>query len=101
MPVPCAVHEYFIQPLEGLYQVVLEGGEGGADGRAPEAVGYQAEMSQTALDSGLQDERGAAVPQRRAILGYQVCKLLANLPERERFGHYNARGELQDTVIES
>lgn len=99
MPVPCAVHEYFIQPLEGLHQVVLEGGEGGADGRAPEAVGDEAEMSQAALDSGLQDERGAAVPQRRAILGYQVCKLLANLPGRAKFGHYDAHRELQDTVL--
>lgn len=101
MPVPCAVHEYFIQPLEGLHQVVLEGGEGGTDGRAPEAVGDEAEMSQTALHSGLQDQRGPAVPQRRAVLGYQVCKLLANLPERGSFGHRNARGELQDTVVES
>ena len=84
MPVPCAVHEHFIQPLEGLHQVVLEGGERCADGRAPEAVGYQAEVSQAALDPGLQDEGGAAVPQRRAVLGYQVCKLFTDLPGRKR-----------------
>lgn len=53
MPVPCAVHEHFIQPLKGLYQVVLEGRERCTDGWAPKAVGYQAEMSQTALDTRL------------------------------------------------
>lgn len=86
VPIACAVQEHFIQPLEGLHQVVLEGGEGSTDGRAPKAVGDQAEMSQTALDTGLEDERGAAVPQWWAILGYQVCKLFTNLPERERVG---------------
>lgn len=64
MPVPCAADEHFIQPFEGLHQVVLEGRECCADGRAAEAVGDEAEMSQTALHSRLQDQRGAAVPQR-------------------------------------
>lgn len=53
VPVPRAVHEHFIQPLEGLHQVVLEGCERRTDGRTPKTVGYQAEMSQTALDTRL------------------------------------------------
>lgn len=90
MPVPCAVHEYFIQPLEGLHQVVLEGGEGGADGRAPEAVGDEAEVSQAALNARFQNWGGPAVSDGRPVLGQEICKFFTKLPagkrERQREG---------------
>lgn len=56
MPVPCAADEHFIQPFEGFHQVVLEGCQCCTDGWASEAVGDEAEMSQTALHARLQDQ---------------------------------------------
>lgn len=45
------VHIRFVCYFERFVQVVLDGGHGSADGRAPKAMGDQAEVSQAALDA--------------------------------------------------
>lgn len=74
-----------VQQFDGLQQVALEGGEGGADGRGAETVSEQAEVGQAALNAGLQAGGGPSCTQRRPVLGHQVNKLLADLPVGEAF----------------
>lgn len=73
-----------VQHFDGLHQVALEGGEGSADSRGTEAVGEQTKVGEVALDPGLQTGVGTTRPQRRAVLGHQVYKLLADLPEEKK-----------------
>lgn len=71
----------FVQQFEGLQQVALESAEGSADGRCAEAMGEQAEVGQAALNPGLQARCGPTRTQRRPVLGHEVNKLFADLPE--------------------
>lgn len=72
-----------VQHFDRLHQVALEGGERSADGGGPEAVGEEAEVGEASLDARLQAEGGPAASQWRAVLGHEIHKLLADLPERE------------------
>lgn len=74
----------FVQHFDGLQQVALEGAECGADGWRAEAMGEQAEVGQAALDPGLQARRGPTRTQRRPVLGHEVNKLFADLPEDKK-----------------
>lgn len=69
-----------VQHFDRLHQVALEGGEGGADGGRPEAVGEEAEVGEASLDARLQAEGWPAASQGRAVLGHEVHKLLTDLP---------------------
>lgn len=71
----------FVQQFEGLQQIALEGTEGGADGRRAKAMGEQAEVGQAALNPGLQAWRWPTRTQRGPVLGHEVNKLFADLPE--------------------
>lgn len=71
----------FVQQFQGLQQVALEGAEGGANGRCAKAMGEQAEVGQAALNPGLQARCGPTRTQRRPVLGHEVNKLFADLPE--------------------
>lgn len=73
------VEEHLVEPFEGLGEVVLQGGEGGADGGRAEAVRDEGEVGEAALDAGLQDGAGPGVAQRSPVLGQQVCELLTQL----------------------
>ena len=46
---------HLVHLLQGLVQVVLQRGHGGADGGRAEAMGDEAEVGQAALDARLQD----------------------------------------------
>lgn len=72
-----------VQHFDRLHQVALEGGQRSADGGGPEAVGEEAEVGEASLDARLQAEGGPATSQWRAVLGHEIHKLLADLPERE------------------
>lgn len=75
------VDEHLVKALECFGQVVLQGGEGGTDGRRAETVRDEAEVRQTALDARLQDGRRARVPQWSTVLCQEVRELLTQLPE--------------------
>lgn len=70
---------HLVDLFDGLVQVVLQGGHGGADGGGSETVGDEAEVGEAALDARLQDGRGAGVSQRRAVLSEQVGEFFADL----------------------
>lgn len=81
------VEKHLVESFESLSEVVLEGGERGADGGRPEAVRDEGEVGEAALDAGLQDGRGPRVAQRSPVLGQQVCELLTQLSaEGDRWG---------------
>lgn len=63
------VEVHFVHGLDRLGQIVLEGRDGRAQRRGPEAVRDEAEVGQTALDARFQDGLRPRVPQRRAVLG--------------------------------
>lgn len=73
------VEKHLVESFESLGEVVLQGGEGGADGGRPKAVCDEGEVREAALDAWLQDGRGPGVAQGSPVLGQQVCKLLAQL----------------------
>lgn len=87
--VSARTHVHFVHLLERLVEVVLQRGHGRADGRRAEAVGDEAEVSQAALDPGLEDGSRTGVSQRRAVLSQQIRELLTDLPARlhERLKH--------------
>lgn len=61
VPVPVVgwvVEKHLVESFESLGEVVLEGGESGADGRRAEAVCDEGEVGEAALDAGLQDGAG-------------------------------------------
>ena len=59
MPVVGRVAEkHLVESFESLGEVVLEGGERGADGGRAEAVRDEGEVGEAALDAGLQDGAG-------------------------------------------
>lgn len=72
---------HLVYLFERLVQVVLERGHCGADGGRAKTVRDEAEMSQAALDSRLQNGCGPRVSQRRPVLSEQISELLADLPE--------------------
>lgn len=86
---------HFVHGLERLGEIVLQGGDGGADRRAAEAVRDEVEVGQAALDAGLQDGGGPGVAQRGAVLSQQVGELLADLSaaQREQRGEEGGGGE--------
>lgn len=58
VPVPVVgrvVQKHLVKSFESLGEVVLEGGERGADGGRTEAVCDEGEMGEAALDARLQD----------------------------------------------
>lgn len=59
---------HFVHGLEGLSEIVLQGGDRGAHRRAAEAMGDEVEVGQAALDAWLQDGVGPGVPQGRSVL---------------------------------
>lgn len=61
--------------------VYLNGGEGGYNGRAAEAVSDERKVRQVALDVGLQDDLRPRVAQGRPVLVEQVHQLFGDLPE--------------------
>lgn len=77
------VEKHLVESFESLGEVVLEGGERGADGRRAEAVCDEGEVGQAALDAGLQDGAGPGVAQGSPVLGQQVCELLTQLSAGE------------------
>lgn len=82
VPVPVVgrvVEKHLVESFESLGEVVLEGGECGADGGRAEAVRDEGEVGQAALDAGLQDGAGPGVAQGSPVLGQQVCELLTQL----------------------
>lgn len=61
VPVPVVgrvVEKHLVESFESLGEVVLEGGERGADGGRAEAVRDEGEVGEAALDAGLQDGAG-------------------------------------------
>lgn len=78
------VEEHLVESFEGLGEVVLQGGEGGADGGRAEAVRDEGEVGEAALDAGLQDGAGPGVAQRSPVLGQQVGELLTQLSAEDR-----------------
>ena len=82
VPVPVVgrvVEKHLVESFESLVEVVLEGGERGAQGGRAEAVRDEGEVGEAALDAGLQDGRGPGVAQGSPVLGQQVCELLTQL----------------------
>lgn len=75
---------HLVHLFERLGQVVLEWGHGCADGRWAKAVGYEAEVGQGALDSGLHDGGRSRVSEGRPVLSEQVGELLADLPRKQQ-----------------
>lgn len=78
------VEEHLVKSFEGLCEVVLEGGERGADGGRTEAVCDEGEMGEAALNAGLQDGGRPRVTEGSPVLGQQVCELLTELSAGER-----------------
>ena len=82
VPVPVVgrvAEKHLVESFESLGEVVLEGGERGADGGRAEAVRDEGEVGEAALDAGLQDGAGPRVAQGSPVLGQQVCELLTQL----------------------
>lgn len=73
------VQEHLVHAFERFGEIVLQGRERGANGRGAEAVRDEAEVREAALDSGLQDGAGPAVPDRRPVLGQQIRKFFTEL----------------------
>lgn len=70
---------HFVHGLEGLREIVLQGGDRGTHRRAAEAMGDEVEVGQATLDARLQDRVGPRVPQGRSVLSQQVSELFADL----------------------
>lgn len=70
---------HFVHGLEGLGEIVLQGGDRGTHRRAAEAMGDEVEVGQATLDARLQDRVGPRVPQGRSVLSQQVSELFADL----------------------
>ena len=73
-----------LEALEALRQVVLDGCEGGDDGRGAEPVGGEGEVGEVTLDLWLEDHGRLCVAQRRPVLVQQVHQLLGHNPGRSR-----------------
>ena len=74
----------FVQILDALVHVVLDGREGGHYCGGPEAVGDHGEVGEGSLDAWVQDRLGAGVAQGRPVLVQQVHQLLADKPTKEK-----------------
>lgn len=70
---------HFVHGLERLGEIVLQGGDGSAHRRAPEAMRDEVEVGQAALDARLQNGVGPRVPQGRSVLSQQVGELFTDL----------------------
>lgn len=77
------VHVGLVYHDQRLFDVVLHGRHGGADGLAAEAVGNQAEMGQAVLDARLQHRGGPVVAVGGPVLIEEVRELLAHLPVKK------------------
>lgn len=98
VPVPVVgrvAEKHLVESFESLVEVVLEGGQRGADGGRAEAVRDEGEVGEAALDARLQDGAGPGVAQGSPILGQQVCELLTQLSAREEGGAHDVRRELR------
>lgn len=78
------VEKHLVESFESLGEVVLQGGERGADGWRAKAVRDEGEVGEAALDARLQDGAGPRVAQGSPVLGQQVCELLAQLSAGEK-----------------
>ena len=74
-----------VEELDALVEIVLDGREGGHDGRRPEAVGDEGKVGEVPLDGGVEDGLGPGVAQRGPVLVQKVHQLLADESEREEF----------------
>lgn len=70
---------HFVHGLERLGEIVLQGGDGSTNRRAPKAVRDEVEVGQAALDARLQNGVGPRVPQGRSVLSQQVGELFTDL----------------------
>lgn len=77
------IHVGLVYDRQGLLDVVLHRGDGGADGLAAEAVRDQAEVGQAGLDVCLQDRRRPVVPVGRSVLVEELREFFAHLPARK------------------
>lgn len=75
---------HFVHGLEGLGEIVLQGGDRCTHRRAAEAMGDEVEVGQATLDARLQDRVGPRVPQGRSVLSQQVSELFADLSAGNR-----------------
>lgn len=75
---------HFVHGLEGLGEIVLQGGDRCTHRRAAEAMGDEVEVGQATLDARLQDRVGPRVPQGRSVLSQQVSELFADLSAMEQ-----------------
>ena len=73
-----------VQVLDALVEIVLDGGQGGHDGRGPEAVGDEGKVGEVLLDGGVEDGLGPGVAQRGPVLVQKVHQLLADNPAKQR-----------------
>ena len=71
----------FIQVLDALVHIVLDGGQCRDDGRGSESVGDHGEVGEGSLDAWIQDRLGAGVAQGGPVLVQQVHQLLADHPK--------------------
>ena len=65
-----------VQVLDTLGQIVLQGGQGGHDGRGAEAVSDEREVSEVPLYGGVEERLGPGVTEGRPVLVQQVHQLL-------------------------
>ena len=68
----------FIQVLDALVHIVLDGGEGGHYCGGAKAVGDHREVGQVPLDHGVEDGLGRGVAQGGPVLVQQIHQLLAD-----------------------
>lgn len=80
VPVSGVVQEHLVHAFERLGEIVLQGRERSANGRGAEAVRDETEVREAALDAGLQNGAGPAVPDRRPVLRQQIRKFFTKLP---------------------
>ena len=73
-----------VQVLDALCQIVLQGGEGGHDGRGAEAVRDEGEVSEMSLYTGLQQGLGPGVAEGGPVLVQQVHQLITKESERRK-----------------
>ena len=69
----------FVQVLDTLGQIVLQGGQGGHDGGGAEPVSDVREVSEVSLDARLQHRLGPGVAEGRPVLVEELHQFLADV----------------------
>ena len=69
-----------VQVPGALLHVVLDGPQGGHDGRGAEAVRDVGEVSEMSLNAGLQHGLGSSVAQGGSVIVQELHQLLTHVP---------------------